>query len=107
MVRVIDSSNFVLEGVAYTLSCEATGDPMPNVTWIKVSNNQRTHGNILKFTNIDRNYTGDYKCEANNRCGMEAESETINVSCKYYIVSIWLWFMRKCIYLIISCIMYF
>ena len=66
MVKVVDSSNFVLAGVAYTLSCEETGDLMPNVAWIKISNNQRTHGNILKFTNIDRNDAGDYKCEANN-----------------------------------------
>ena len=111
VVRVVASSNIVLEGVAYTLSCEATGDPMPNVTWIKVSNNQRTYGNILKFTNIDRNDAGDYKCEANNRCGMEARTETINVSCKYRIVSIWLWFMRKYstyfIYYIMCRIMYF
>ena len=91
VVRVVASLNIALEGVAYTLSCEATGDPMPTVTWIKVSNNQRTHGNILKFTNIDRNDAGDYKCEANNRCGMEAKTEAINVSCKYCIVSIWLW----------------
>lgn len=111
MVRVVDSSNIVLEGAAYTLSCEATGDPMSNVSWIKVSNNQRTHGNMLKFTNIDRNDAGDYKCEANNRYGMDAETEIINVSCKYYIVSIWLLFMRKCIkdiiYLIMYCIMFF
>ena len=101
MVRVVASSNIALEGDAYTLGCEATGDPMPpTVTWIKVSNNQRTHGNILEFTSIDRNDAGDYKCEASNRCGMEAKTETINVSCKYCIVSIWLWFMRK--YLFIS-----
>ena len=95
VVRVVASSNIVLEGDAYTLGCEATGDPMPTVTWIKVSNNQSTHGNILEFTSIDRNDAGDYKCEASNRCGMEAKTETINVSCKYHIVSIWLWFMRK------------
>ena len=112
MVRVVGSSNIVLEGDAYTLSCKATGDPVPNVSWIKVSNNQSTHGNILKFTKIDRNDAGDYKCEASNRCGMKAKTETINVSCKYCIMSIWLWFMRKCmkdeaIYYIMYCIMHF
>ena len=112
VVRVIASSNIALEGDAYTLGCEATGDPMPpTVTWIKVSNNQRIHGNILEFTSIDRNDAGDYKCEARNRCGMEAKTETISVSCKYCIVSIWLWFMRKYsiyfIYYITCRIMYF
>ena len=111
VVRVVASSNIALEGDAYTLGCEATGDPMPTVTWIKVSNNQRIHGNILEFTSIDRNDAGDYKCEASNRCGMEAKTETINVSCKYCIVSIWLWFMRKYsiyfIYYITCRIMYF
>ena len=95
VVRVVASSNIVLEGDAYTLGCEVTGVPMPTVIWIKVSNNQSTHGNILEFTSIDRNDAGDYKCEASNRCGMEAKTETINVSCKYHIVSIWLLFMRK------------
>ena len=107
VVRVVGSSNIVLEGTAFTLTCEATGDPMPNVTWIKGSNNQRTHGNTLKFTKIDKNDAGDYKCEANNRCGMEARTEAVNVSCKYCIVSIWLWFMRKCIKSIVYHIMYY
>ena len=106
-VRVVNSSSYVLEGNAHTLSCQATGDPKPNFTWIKVSNNQTTHGNILKFTSIDRNDAGDYKCEASNRCGMRAKTQTVNVSCKYCIVSIWLCFMTKRIKGIIYCIMYY
>lgn len=91
-VRVNDSSNTVLEGDDYTLSCNATGDPMPNVTWIKVSNTQRSDRNILHFSNINRNDSGNYTCEANNRCGTKTNTVAINVSCKYFVLFIFLWF---------------
>lgn len=77
--KVVRSSDTVIEGDAYNLSCEATGDPMPNVTWITVRNNQRSDGNLLNFTNIDRNDAGDYKCEANNRCGVKTKTAAVSV----------------------------
>ena len=42
MVKVVDSSNIVLERVAYTLSCEATGDPM-------LQANIQYHSRVLKY----------------------------------------------------------
>ena len=81
--KVVRSSDTVIEGDAYNLSCEATGDPMPNVTWITVRNNQRSDGNLLNFTNIDRSDAGDYKCEANNRCGVKTKTAAISVFCEY------------------------
>ncbi|XP_022808216.1 hemicentin-2-like isoform X2 [Stylophora pistillata] len=77
--RVVRSSDIVIEGHAYNLSCKATGYPMPNITWITVRNNQRSHGNLLNFTNINRNDSGDYKCEASNRCGVKTRTEAISV----------------------------
>ena len=85
VVKVIRSSNTVTEGDAYNLNCEVSGDPMSQVTWIKVSNDRRSDGNILNFTNIKRNDTGDYRCEASNRCGKKIRTEHINVFCEYFI----------------------
>ena len=85
MVDVIRSSNTVTEGDVYNLNCEVSGDPMPQVTWIKVSNDRRSDGNILDFTNINRNDTGDYRCEASNKCGKKIRTEPINVFCEYFI----------------------
>ena len=85
MVKVIRSSNRVTEGDVYNLNCEVSGNPMPQVTWIKVSNDRRSDGNILNFNNIKRNDTGDYRCEASNRCGKEISTEPISVFCEYFI----------------------
>ncbi|XP_022809441.1 hemicentin-2-like isoform X2 [Stylophora pistillata] len=81
-VKVVRSSNVVLEGNAYSLSCEATGDRITKFTWIKVSNNLSSDGHILDFSNIDRNDAGVYKCEASNRCGRKTKTETLIVSFK-------------------------
>ena len=84
-VSIVSSSNTVTEGDTYNLSCEVSGYPMPTVTWIKESNDQRSDGNILNFTNIKRSDSGDYRCEAENRCGKEVKNASINVFCKYSI----------------------
>ena len=82
VVRVIKSSDTVIEGNTFSLTCEISGNPMPNVTWITVSDDEHSYGNILNFTNITRDDSGDYRCEAKNRCGKESRSESLNVFCK-------------------------
>ena len=82
VVRVVKSSDTVIEGHSISLTCEVFGDPMPNVTWITVSNDEHSYGNILSFTNSTRGDSGDYRCETKNRCGKESRSESINVFCK-------------------------
>ena len=86
MVSLVFPSGTIIEGGAYSISCEVSGDPLPNVTWINVSNNQRIDGNILNFTNIDRNNAGDYRCETKNRCGTDTWTEAIDVFCEYCLV---------------------
>ncbi len=76
----------MIEGDALSLRCEVSGDPMPNVTWITESNDKHSDGNVLNFTSITRDDTGDYRCEAKNRCGKETKDTSINVFCEYCIV---------------------
>ena len=40
VVRVVKSSNAVIEGDTFSLTCEVSGNPGPNVTWITVSNDE-------------------------------------------------------------------
>ena len=87
--NVVISSNTVTEGSPYNLSCEASGDPVPSVSWIKVSNHKHRVGKILNFTSISRNDAGSYTCEASNRCGKDSKTEIINVFCKYYVLHAW------------------
>jgi len=65
------------------LSCNASGTPPLMVSWIKVgSGNITTNGSELMFTNINRNHTGEYRCEASNECGNASETVAIEVQCK-------------------------
>ncbi|RMX55013.1 hypothetical protein pdam_00020776, partial [Pocillopora damicornis] len=61
---IVISSNTAIEGLSYNLSCEVSGDPVPSVSWIKVSNDEHRVGKILNFTRISRNDAGSYTCEA-------------------------------------------
>ena len=71
------------ESGPFNMTCEASGDPKPNVHWIKVDNDQRINGSILNFTNINRNNAGQYRCEAENDCGSDSKVQSIEVYCKY------------------------
>ena len=86
---VVKSSNAAIEGHPYNLSCEISGDPVLNVSWIKVSNAEHRFGRILYFTYISRNDAGSYTCEASNRCGKDSKTESINVLCKYCVFQAW------------------
>ena len=83
---VVKSSNVAIEGHPYYLSCEVSGDPVPSVSWIKVSNDEHRVGKILNFTSISRNDAGGYTCEASNRCGKDSKTKSIDVFCKYYVL---------------------
>ena len=65
-----------------TLPCVATGVPLPFVSWVKVSSEQRTNGSLLQLTNISRSQAGEYRCEASNECGNAVETVNITVPCK-------------------------
>ena len=81
--RIVNSSNTVIEGRPFNMTCEASGDPIPiNYTWITVNTSQRHYGNILAFPNIDRSDTGQYRCQADNRCGKDSRVQFIDVLCK-------------------------
>ena len=88
MDDVVKSSDAAIEGLPYKLSCEVSGDPVPSVSWIKVSNDDRV-GRILNFTSISRNDARSYTCETSNRCGKESKTESINVFCKYCVLQAW------------------
>ena len=69
------------------MTCETSGYPKSNVHWIKLGNGQRIDDYILNLTNVNRNDAGKYKCEAENNCGSDSRVQSIEVYCKYRIVS--------------------
>ena len=78
------------EGSNLQLLCEATGKPLPNITWTRVleddSNSEVLHqGPTLDFPNMNRNASGTYRCTADNRFGNPVSHEVkVNVTCKYF-----------------------
>lgn len=86
------------EGDNVTLSCNATGNPAPTISWfingfavdtsinnsrISFSGNQKH----LTITNLSRTDGGKYRCKANNRVGNRtyfsaSDVATLDVQCK-------------------------
>ena len=64
-----------------TLLCNASGIPPPMVYWVKAGG-QRVNRSVLMLTNITRNETGEYRCEASNDCGSATKRASIVVHCK-------------------------
>jgi len=72
----------VTEGENRTLTCNVSGSPTPSVTWTEVETGIRTMGITLELTHINRNESGEYKCEASTSCGNDTKSTFVIVQCK-------------------------
>ena len=89
-VTIQHSSTTVTEGKNVTLSCSATGEPVPAFAWIRTStrevlSNKKEH----MITAIKRNESGRYECLAWNGIGNNStKSCTIDVQCKYILVHV-------------------
>ena len=84
-----------LEGYNVTLSCNATGNPKPAITWTRSGTPINTDSNDsrinfseykkqLTIINLNRTDNGEYRCVANNSVGIDtSNAATLNVQCKY------------------------
>ena len=75
----------VKEGFDLTLLCNSTGKPPPNITWTRVSEDELLFvGNPWHIANINRTYSGTYRCIADNGVPSPVNSTiSINVLCEY------------------------
>ena len=75
----------VIEGFNLNLFCNATGKPAPNITWTRVSEDEVLFvGNPWHIVNINRTYSGTYRCVADNEVPSPVNSIiSVNVLCKY------------------------
>ena len=68
-----------------TLYCNATGNPVPSIKWIRLSTGEVTtvsNNNSLVFAAINRSLSGLYQCIANNSIGNDSKNCTVDVQCK-------------------------
>ena len=83
----------VTEGNNVTLSCNASGNPVPTITWTRngsvvTSSVARisfgAESRELTITTINTADSGEYRCVANNSVGNDtSDAATIDVQCKY------------------------
>ena len=72
----------VIEGDNVQEYCHVTaGIPDPTVLWTKVATGEHIEGNLLNITNIRRVHDGEYRCTANNTCGVAFTVVDIDVQC--------------------------
>ncbi|XP_073254921.1 uncharacterized protein [Porites lutea] len=66
------------------LTCSASGDPFPEVTWSKEGKTLRLFnvtGPVLHLVNITREDVGSYKCTAKNKVGEASRPALVNIAC--------------------------
>ena len=79
----------VNEGSDLALFCNATGKPTPNITWTRVLEDGTSIklpfvGSSWRTENIRRNFTGRYRCTADNGIGSSVnDTISVNVLCEY------------------------
>jgi len=82
-VTIQQCSTPVTEGDNATLYCNATGNPTPNISWVRASTGEILSSNeILVMEAVKRNESGSYVCRASNAIGSHNASCAVDVHCK-------------------------
>jgi len=75
------SDQIVKESEETVFLCSATGNPTPNITWMK-DGKTVVHGDTLRFS-VSRSDSGKYWCLAENGLGLAVNtSASLDVQCK-------------------------
>jgi len=70
-----------MENERVTFLCTASGNPTPNITWVKDGSTLST-GDTLRFM-ADRDLSGKYWCVADNGLGITIRAEAdLDVQCE-------------------------
>ena len=94
-IKVHPKAETTTEGNNLILFCNATGNPVPTISWTKdgslLSSNSRfslSDDKRLTITNVNRTDSGEYRCVASNSLGNDTSSgATLNIQCKYSVKS--------------------
>ena len=107
-INGIRGNQTVLEGHKLTLTCEATGRPEPNITWIKEKPGNQGNtvvvqeGKVLNITNVKTTDAGNYTCTAYNGFGKpENQTVYVNVNCEYALKKTLTNVKHRCTFLIL------
>ena len=84
-----------IEGENVTFTCNATGNPVPSISWTSMTRNVSTldtsHNSRISFladnkqltiTNVSRTDSGEYRCVANNSLGnATSDAAVLDIQC--------------------------
>ncbi|XP_068733265.1 neuronal growth regulator 1-like [Montipora capricornis] len=75
----------VCENSTVILSCNATGEPTPNITWKRVADDEILPAvdGVYVIDSIKRNSSGRYCCKADNGVGIDSKTVNVTVRCEY------------------------
>lgn len=82
---VIDEaqSQTINESDSLLLTCNFGGNPSPNVSWFRDSDEVLATGSVLFISSANRSHAGSYQCVASNGFGNPVTSKaTVLVNCK-------------------------
>lgn len=71
-------------GQKLTLTCNASGDPTPNIKWAKDGvprSKFHVSGQKLNLANVQRKDIGSYRCTASNRYGVASSISMVTIHC--------------------------
>ena len=89
VVTVSPSSVVVLTGRSFTLSCKATGYPLPSVNWTIVNNAMPSSVNIfngkLEIAKVRPEHAGTYECVTKNDGGTVVKRVNVTVLGEYWL----------------------
>ena len=95
LINLSLGGKYYIEGSPVTMTCKASGKPLPDVAWIRngVLESSGKKAAFLKFHNINRTDAGQYTCRANNSAEVTSINTSIVVHCKYILTIIfYFWF---------------
>lgn len=80
----------VVEGEAAEFRCEATGNPPPQIDWVRVhgpiSPEVIIHNGILMFRSASKYDAAEYKCLAKNNVGLDERSVILHVQGEHSVI---------------------
>lgn len=88
-VKPLNDLYTVIQGQDFSLTCEASGNPYPKITWKKIhedhlGSNVQQNGNILRILNAQPDNRGIYQCIAESNGLINDASTVIDIERKYF-----------------------
>lgn len=82
-ITSLPSTVTVTEGTPHTLTCMATGIPVPLISWSFGGVVISTQGTLSLEPSAQRSDAGVYTCTASNTAGIASSNITIDIHCEY------------------------